>query len=143
MLPALFHGYSGPALPLFGRGDTRMQPVFVGDVAEAVLKALQHPDAPGRIYELGGPRVYSYRALIDLVLARMNRRRVLAPVPFPAWHLLAAAASLLPSPPLTRAQVSLMRRDNVVAATALSLKDLGIEATALEDTLAAYDFPGR
>ncbi|MCG8690534.1 MAG: complex I NDUFA9 subunit family protein [Minwuiales bacterium] len=135
--------YRTPVLPLFGRGDTRMQPVFVGDVAEAALNALQHPDAPGSTYELGGPRVYSYRALIDLVLARMNRRRVLAPVPFPAWHLLAAAASLLPSPPLTRAQVSLMRRDNVVADSALSLQDLGIEATALEDTLAAYAFPGR
>ena len=135
--------YRTPVLPLFGRGDTRMQPVFVGDVAEAALNALRHPDAPGRTYELGGPRVYSYRALIDLVLSRMNRRRVLAPVPFPAWHLLAAAASLLPSPPLTRAQVSLMRRDNVVADSALSLKDLGIEARALEDTLAAYAFPGR
>ena len=135
--------YRTPVLPLFGRGDTRLQPVFVGDVAEAALKALQHPDAPGSTYELGGPGVYSYRALIDLVLARMNRRRLLAPVPFPAWHLLAADASLLPSPPLTRAQVSLMRHDNVVAEDALSLKDLGIEATALEDTLAAYAFPGR
>lgn len=135
--------YRTPVLPLFGRGDTRLQPVFVGDVAEAVFKALLHPDAPGRTYELGGPGVYSYRALTALVLARMNRRRLLAPVPFPAWDLLAAAASLLPNPPLTRAQVSLMRRDNVVAEDALSLKDLGIEATALEDTLAAYDFPGR
>ncbi|NIA72349.1 complex I NDUFA9 subunit family protein [Pelagibius litoralis] len=130
--------YRTPVLPLFGRGRTRLQPVYVGDVAEAALRALQLPDAPGKTYELGGPRIYSYRGLIELVLSRIHRRRLLVPLPFPLWQTLAAFASLLPSPPLTRAQVTLMRHDNVVAKAALSLEDLGIEATALEDILPEY-----
>ena len=129
-----------PLLPLFGRGRTRLQPVFLGDVAEAALGALAHPDAPGRTYELGGPRVYSYRALVTLVLERAGRRRLLLPVPFPVWLALAVLASFLPAPPLTRAQVVLMKRDNVVAEDALTLGDLGIEATALEAVLPDYAF---
>ncbi|MGI9462383.1 MAG: complex I NDUFA9 subunit family protein, partial [Aestuariivirgaceae bacterium] len=92
-----------PVLPLFGRGDTRLQPVHVGDVAEASVNALTAPSAAGETYELGGPQTYSYRALIDLVLAASQRRRPLLPVPFPIWDLLAALSSLLPRPPLTRA----------------------------------------
>lgn len=129
-----------PVLPLFGRGDTRLQPVYVRDVAEAALRALTHPEAAGKTYELGGPEVYSYRALVELVLERSERRRFLLPLPFPVWRTLAALASLLPAPPLTRAQVVLMQRDNVVAEGALSLGDLGIDAAALEDVLADYAF---
>ena len=129
-----------PVLPLFGRGHSKLQPVYVGDVAEATLRALTHPDAPGKTYELGGPGIYSYRALVELVLSQANRRRLLLPLPFPVWHVLTMLASILPSPPLTRAQVTLMKRDNVVAKAALSLEDLGIEATALEEMLPNYAF---
>lgn len=128
-----------PVLPLFGRGHTRLQPVFLGDVAEAVLRALADPAAAAGTYELGGARSYTYRELIELVLARCGRRRLLLPVPFVLWDMLAALASLLPNPPFTEAQVNLMRADNVVAADALSFKDLGITPTALEDVLAEYD----
>lgn len=129
-----------PLLPLFGRGQTRLQPVYVGDVAEAVRRALTQPEAAGKTYELGGPEVYSYRALVELVLARSGRRRLLLPLPFPVWQALAVLASMLPAPPLTRAQVTLMKQDNLVAEDALSLADLGIEATALEDVLSDYPF---
>ena len=129
-----------PFLPLFGRGNTRLQPVYVGDVAKAALRALNHPEAAGKTYELGGPEVYSYHALVKLVLARSKRRRLLLPLPFPVWQALAALASLLPSPPLTRAQVVLMKQDNVVTKGATSLDDLDIEATALEDVLRDYAF---
>ena len=129
-----------PLLPLFGRGQTRLQPVYVGDVAEAVRRALTQPEAAGKTYELGGPEVYSYRALVELVLARSGRRRLLLPLPFPVWQALAVLASILPAPPLTRAQVTLMKQDNLVAEGALSLADLGIEATALEDVLSDYAF---
>jgi len=129
-----------PLIPLFGQGQTKLQPVYAGDVADAVLKALTHPGAPGKAYELGGPNIYSYRALIELVLGRVNRRCLLLPVPFPVWHMLAALASILPRPPLTQAQVTLMKRDNVVAETALSLEALGIHATALETILPNYAF---
>lgn len=129
-----------PVLPLFGRGDTKLQPVYVNDVAEATLKALQHPISQGKTYELGGPSVYSYRALIELVLCQAKQRRLLLPLPFPVWDFLASAASILPNPPLTRAQVTLMKRDNTVAKSALSLEDLGVESTALEDILPRYTF---
>ncbi len=129
-----------PMLPLFGRGHTRLQPVYVGDVAEAVLRALRHPEAPGKTYELGGPDIYSYRALIELILARAKRRCLLLPVPFWLWQVVAILASVLPEPPVTSAQVALMRQDNLVAAGALSLDDLDIEATALEEILPDYAF---
>ena len=129
-----------PVLPLFGNGRTRLQPVYVADVAAAAARALAHPDAPGGTYELGGPRIYEYRALIALLLRRTRRRRALLPVPFPIWDMLAALAAVLPTPPITRAQVALMKRDNVVAAGAPTLKDLGVQATALEEILPRYAF---
>ena len=136
---AMIARYS-PVLPLFGRGQTKLQPVYVGDVAAATLKALKHTDAPGNTFERGGPRITSFRALIELVLKRSDRRRLLLPVPFPLWTILAALASLLPTPPLTPAQVALMKRDNVVAEGARTLGDLGVVPTALEDVLPDYAF---
>ncbi|MGI9403330.1 MAG: complex I NDUFA9 subunit family protein [Hyphomicrobium sp.] len=127
-----------PVLPLFGQGHTKLQPVYVGDVAHAALKALQNPVSQGKIYELGGPRTYTYRALIELLLGNMKRQRLLLPLPFAIWKALSAAAAILPSPPITRAQVVLMERDNVVAKSALSFDELGIEPTALEDILPEY-----
>ena len=112
----------------------------MGDVAEAALKSLTLPNSPGKTYELGGPHVYSYRALIELVLGQAKKRRLLMPLPFPVWDALAAVASMLPSPPLTPAQVSLMKRDNVVAKAGLTLADLGVNATPLEDILPNYLF---
>lgn len=132
-----------PLLPLFGRGDTRLQPVYVGDVAAAVLKALQVPTTPGKTFELGGPGIYSYRELIEMVLAQSKRRPWLLPLPFAVWASLAKLAALLPSPPLTEAQVTLMEQDNVVAASALGFADLGIEPTALEEVLASYPFVSK
>ena len=127
-----------PLIPLFGQGETLLQPVYRGDLAEAVLRALRDPTTRGRVYELGGPKAYSYRALLELIMAQSGRRRRLLPVPFPLWDGLAAAAALLPKPPLTDAQVTLMKRDNVVAESALGLPELGIEPTALEALLPDY-----
>jgi NADH dehydrogenase len=124
-----------PVLPLFGAGDTRLQPVFVGDVAAAAARALATPGSTGRLYELGGPRVYTYRELLKLLLARSGRRRLLLPVPFVLWRALAAAAELLPRPPVSEAQVTLMSRDNLVAPEARGLADLAITPTALESIL--------
>jgi NADH dehydrogenase len=70
-----------PVMPLFGAGETKLQPVFVGDVAEAVARTLATPATMGRLYELGGPRVYTYKELVQLVLARIERQRLLMPVP--------------------------------------------------------------
>jgi NADH dehydrogenase len=124
-----------PVLPLFGAGDTRLQPVFVGDVAAAAARALATPGSTGRLYELGGPRVFTYRELLELLLARSGRRRLLLPVPFVLWRILATVAELLPRPPVSEAQVTLMSRDNLVAPESLGLADLAITPTALESIL--------
>ena len=129
-----------PVIPLFGRGETKLQPVYRGDVAEAALKALTHPGAVGETYELGGPTIYSYRGLFELVMARSGRRRPFLPIPFALWTVLAAALSVLPRPPLTFAQIALLKRDNVVGEGARGLADLGIAATALKDILPDYEF---
>ena len=90
-----------PVFPLFGDGSTRLQPVFVGDVAEAAASALIGVDQRPGIHELGGPAVRTYRELVELVMHHCGRRRVLLPVPFPVWDGLAAASRVLPVPPLT------------------------------------------
>lgn len=124
-----------PILPLFGNGGTRLQPVFVEDVAEACLKALGDPATGCRVYELGGPGVYTYRELVRSVMERIGRRPPAIPVPFPVWDALAAAMALLPDPPLTPDQVKLMKRDNVVGETAWTISDLDIRPVPLEDVL--------
>jgi uncharacterized protein YbjT (DUF2867 family) len=127
-----------PVLPLFGTGATRLQPVYVCDVAEAVAQALVRPEAPGRTYALGGPRTYSYREILKLVLRQTGRRRLLLPLPFWVWDTLAALLSPLPKPPISRDQVTLMKADNVVAPDVGTLRDLGITPTPLEAILPAY-----
>jgi uncharacterized protein YbjT (DUF2867 family) len=124
-----------PVFPLFGNGSTRLQPVFVGDVAEAAVKAIGPPSTRGKVYELGGPRVYRYRELVELVLAHLNRKRVLVPVPFFLWEIQATLLGVLPNPPLTRDQVILMRRDNIVSDTALTFANLGITPRSVEAAL--------
>jgi NADH dehydrogenase len=130
-----------PVMPLFGAGETKLQPVFVGDVAEAVAKALATPATMGRLYELGGPRVYTYKELMQLVLARIERKRLLIPVPYVAWKALAALMAPLASRPISRNQVELMQQDNVVRPDALSLADLGIAPTPVEAMWPTY--PGQ
>jgi NADH dehydrogenase len=125
-------------LPLIGGGKTRFQPVYVGDVADAILRTLTDPDCAGKTYELGGPRVYTFKELLELLLVQIRRRRLLVPLPFWAADLEATVLELLPVPLLTRDQVKLLKHDNVVAAGALTLADLGIEPTAVELILPTY-----
>ncbi len=124
-----------PVFPLFGRGSTRLQPVFVGDVAEAVFRLIVGDTHTGRVCELGGPRVLSYRQVVAMVLKFRRRRRLLLPVPFAFWRAQARALSLLPSPPLTEDQVILMRDDNVVGEGVASLADLGVSGADLESLM--------
>lgn len=127
-----------PALPLIGGGHTKFQPVYVGDVADAVVAGLMRPDATGKTFELGGPRVYSFRELMALVLRETGRERMLVNLPFSLASLEAAFLEWLPRPPLTRDQVMLLQRDNVVAAASPGLADLGIEPTAVELVIPTY-----
>jgi len=130
-----------PVLPLFGMGRTNLQPVFVGDVAEACVRVLADPSTQGKAYELGGPRVYTYNALLQLVLKQVDRRRVLVPVPFFLWDTLAAFMAFFPDPPLTRDQVKLMKQDNVIEGNELTLEDLGISPVFVEEILSTYISP--
>jgi uncharacterized protein YbjT (DUF2867 family) len=127
-----------PVLPLFGSGAVRLQPVYVGDVAEAVARALAMPASAGKLYELGGPKIYTYRQLLQLMLEQSGRRRWLMPLPYLAWEVLAGLLALLPNPPVSRDQITLMKRDNVVGDRAATLADLGIEPTAAEVVLPKY-----
>jgi uncharacterized protein YbjT (DUF2867 family) len=125
-----------PALPLVGGGHTRFQPVFVGDVARAILEGLLRQD--GRTYELGGPTIYSFKELLQLMLREIGRKRVLVPLPFAIASLKAMFLQLLPSPPLTMDQVRLLRKDNVVSPTAAGLSDLGLTPTSVEAVIPSY-----
>ena len=127
-----------PVLPLFGTGDVKLQPVYVGDVAEAVAKALATEAAKGKTYELGGPRAYTYKALLQLLLKQLGRKRLLMPFPYFAWGLLAALMAPLPNRPISRDQVVLMKRDNVVGSQALGFSELGITPRLVEDVLPSY-----
>ena len=127
-----------PFMPLIGGGETRFQPVYVGDVASAAIRVLDDPATAGRTYELGGPRIYTFRQLMELMLGEIKRRRRFIDVPFGIASLQARFLSLLPKPPLTPDQVEMLRRDNVVVAGALDLRTLGIEPTALEAILPTY-----
>ena len=127
-----------PALPLIGGGKTRFQPVYVGDVAEAMARILEDDASKGRVYELAGPQVYSFKELMELTLKTINRRRLLLPLPFWAAGLQATFLELLPVPPLTRDQVALLRRDNVAGPGAPGLAELGIAPTAAELIIPTY-----
>ncbi|HXQ50676.1 MAG TPA: complex I NDUFA9 subunit family protein [Stellaceae bacterium] len=127
-----------PALPLIGGGATRFQPVYVGDVADAAVAALQRPDAAGRVFELAGPEIYSFRELMELLLRETERRRLLVSIPFGLASFEAWFLEFLPKPPLTRDQVRLLRHDNLPSPGQPGLAALGLTPTALELILPTY-----
>jgi uncharacterized protein YbjT (DUF2867 family) len=127
-----------PVLPLIGGGETRFQPVYVGDVASAALRVLDDPATAGRTFELGGPRTYTFRALMEVMLREMGRARRFIDLPFGIASVQARVLSLLPKPPLTPDQVEMLKRDNVVATGALDLRTLGIEPTPVEAIIPTY-----
>ncbi|MBX3494044.1 MAG: complex I NDUFA9 subunit family protein [Parvibaculum sp.] len=131
-----------PVLPLIGGGLTRFQPVYVKDVAEAIATVLTRGDATGRVYEIGGPEVETFRELMERLLREIGRARLLVPVPFAAARLKAAFLQLLPTPPLTVDQVRMLAVDNVVSdaakAEGRTLEGLGIQPTAMAAILQSY-----
>ncbi len=126
-----------PVMPVV-EGQTRFQPVHVGDVADAVMAAIARDDAAGRVYELGGPRVMTMRQVLEFVLEHTHRRRLMLPVPRALAAFQARIGEWLPNPPLTRDQLILLKRDNVVAADAAGLAALGLSPKAVEAVVPAY-----
>jgi uncharacterized protein YbjT (DUF2867 family) len=127
-----------PVLPLIGGGKSRFQPAHVYDVADAISATLSNPDALGRTYELGGPQIYTFRQLLDLMLSIIERERFLVPVPVWAAMMKAFFLEFLPVPPFTRDQVRLLSQDNVVTEGVAGFADLGIVSTAPEVILPTY-----
>jgi uncharacterized protein YbjT (DUF2867 family) len=132
-----------PALPLIGGGTTRLQPVYVGDVATAVAEAADGKTKPGGIYELGGPEVLTMREIMEIILSITERKRMLLPLPFGLAKLKAAFLQFAPGAlKLTPDQVELLRVDNVVSeaakAAGLTLQGLGITPDSLEAIAEQY-----
>ena len=124
-----------PIYPMFGRGLTRLQPAYVDDVAKAIAIVLQRTETHAITYECGGPRVYSYLEFLRAVAHEAGLRPLLIPLPFGAWHALAWASEMLPSPPVTRNQVELMQVDNVSSPEMPGFGDLGISPHSVEEIL--------
>ena len=124
-----------PVFPMFGRGRTRLQPAHVEDVAQGIASALAAAEREP-IYDLAGPRVYTFENLLRTICAHLGVERMLVPVPFAMWRALALPAEMLPSPPLTLNQVQLMEVDNVASPDRPGLDALGVEPGTLETALA-------
>jgi len=133
-----------PALPLIGGGETKFQPVYVGDVAEAVARSVDGDLTGGTTYELGGPRAMSFKEVLEEILEITQRKRALLPLPWGIASLIGKIATFVPfiDPPLTDDQVELLRADNVVSASATSenrtLAGIGIPQTTVEAILPTY-----
>ncbi|HVY86497.1 MAG TPA: complex I NDUFA9 subunit family protein [Caulobacterales bacterium] len=133
------------ALPLIGGGKTKFQPIYVGDVADAVCAALDNDAARGQTYELGGPRTYTFKELMQFVVTETERRVPLVPIPFfvagPLGMLLEWGFKLNPlmDAPLTGDQVALLRRDNIVSADAHTIEHLGVtQLESVESIVPTY-----
>jgi uncharacterized protein YbjT (DUF2867 family) len=127
---------TSPILPLIGGGITKFQPVFVDDVSAGLVELLKRPETVSKTYEFGGPQVYSFKALLELLMSVLNRQRLLIPIPFALAEMQAGLLELLPNPPLTRDQVRLLKTDKMVSGAEPTLDDLGVHARPLEEFLA-------
>ncbi len=125
-------------IDLYGDGGTKFQPVYVGDVADAIVRALKDAGTAGRTYELGGPQVYSFKEVMELLGRHTGRNKWLVPIPFVIATICAYFLQVLPKPLLTCDQVSLMKSDNVVSETAETLASLGINPVDAEVILPVY-----
>ena len=126
-----------PIMPVIA-GDTKMQPVYVADVADAVMAVLAQPGSQGKIYELGGPRVWTFREILAFILQQTRRKRRLVDIPMGIARLQANILQHVPGKPLTPDQLLMLAKDNVVAQGALGLTDLGVRPTPLELVVPAY-----
>lgn len=138
MVPKFVKSETGFKLDFYGDGGTKFQPVYVGDVADAIMVGLSSKETAGQTYELGGPTIYSFKQLMELLLTYTNRKRVLIPLPFFLAELKATFLQILPKPLLTRDQIVLLKTDNVMSAGAKGLSDLKIHPTTAESILPTY-----
>jgi len=130
-----------PALPLIGGGHTRFQPVYVGDLAEAIAQAAASDAHAGKTFELGGPAVYSFRELLEFILLETGRKRFLANLPFPLAEMLGALGDVLApvlAPPITSDQVNSLKVDNVPSGALPGLEAFGVTPRSIEAIVPTY-----
>lgn len=127
-----------PVLPLIGGGETKFQPVYVGDVAEGIARILADDTSKGATYEFGGPSRYSFRELLAYILRETGRKRLLLPLPFGLAKLEAFFLQLAPKPLLTMDQVELLKTDNLPSGQCPGLTDLGVQPHSLESIVPSY-----
>lgn len=131
-----------PVLPLIGGGQTKFQPVYVGDVAEAIARSVDGKVEGGQVYELGGPQVLTFKECMQELLTVVERRRLLVPVPWWVANLQASILGLLPNPLLTKDQVLQLREHNVVSDAAAkanrTITGIGIQPQAIATILPSY-----
>lgn len=127
-----------PSFVFCGFSGTRFQPVYVGDVADAAMKALEGGKAQGNTYEITGPRPYTFRRLMELMLAAMGRKRFIVPYPTPLAYMNALFWEMVPGKPFTRDMVYMLKNDNLPSGSAKTIKDLGINPRGIESVLPTY-----
>jgi len=132
-----------PALPLIGGGKTKFAPIYVVDVAKAIVKALNLNNSEPLIYELGGPKNYSFKELMEILLVEIKKKRFLIPIPFTAAKFQSYFLQMLPNPLLTPDQVEMLKYNNIVSGDHLTLKDLGIAGTTIQSILPKYIYRFR
>jgi NADH dehydrogenase len=132
-----------PVLPLIGGGKTKFAPIYVGDVAKAIVKALELNNSKPKIYELGGPENYSFKELMEILLTEIKKKRFLVPVPFGFAKFQSYFLQMMPNPLLTPDQVELLKHNNIVSGDYPTLKDLGITGTAVQSILPKYIYRFR
>ena len=132
-----------PVLPLIGGGKTKFAPIYVGDVAKAIVKALELNNSEPKIYELGGPENYSFKQLMEILLAEIKKKRFLVTIPFGFAKFQSYFLQMMPNPLLTSDQVELLKYNNVVSGDYPTLKDLGITGTIIQSILPKYIYRFR
>ena len=132
-----------PVLPLIGGGKTKFAPIYVGDVAKAIVKALELNNSETKIYELGGPKNYSFKELMEILLAEIKKKRYLIPIPFWSSKILSYFLQMMPNPLLTPDSVEILKYDNIVSGDYPKLKDFGISGTAIQTILPKYIYRFR
>ena len=132
-----------PFLPLVGNGKTKFAPIYVGDVSNAIMKALDLNNSTPKIFELGGPEIYSFKELMEILLAEIKKKRLLIPIPFSIGMFLSYFLQMLPNPLLTPDQVEMLKSNNVVSGDYPTLKDLGVSGTSIKNILPKYIYRFR
>ena len=132
-----------PILPLVGGGKTKFAPVYVGDVAKAIIKVLELNNSKPKIYELGGPENYSFRKLMEILLVEIKKKRFLIPIPFGVAKFQSYFLQMMNNPLLTPDQVEMLRYNNIVSGEHPTLKDLGISGKTIQSILPQYIYRFR